>query len=164
MLTTRVVVLLLSLTACAHEAPASRNVHFATAKVEPVSQDDFVTLGRVVEIMDHDDKLRLLVVGHTDSVGTDEANRVLAFQRATRVRTLLLAVEPDLVHRSSIAYYGKSRPIADNATAEGKAKNRRVELYFYVPENGVENDVKLQREFGGGLEFEASASATASIE
>lgn len=150
------------LLACAHAPPGSRNVHFESNKDQPHEDVDLITLGRVVETMDRDEKLRLLVVGHTDAIGTDEFNRDLAFRRANAVREILLAEEPDLDHRTSLAYYGKARPIADNSTEEGKAKNRRVELFFYYPENGVENEVKLQREFGGGLEFQASASASAS--
>lgn len=146
--------------ACAHDDPTPRNVHFASNKADPVAQDDYVTLGRALEAMQREPKLRLLLVGHTDGDGSDEHNRKLAFDRATRIRDLLLDEDPSLVHRLELAFFGKDRPIADNDTPEGKAKNRRVELYFYYPEFGTHNEVKLQREFGGSLEFQASASAS----
>ena len=141
-------------------APASRNIHFETEKFEPRASDDFVAVGRAVEVMIKHPKLRLVVVGYTDAVGSDEYNRDLASRRATRVRELVLIAEPTLEARTAIAYYGMARPIADNSTAEGKAKNRRVELFFYYPKIGVADEDTLQRHFGSGLEFKASASAS----
>jgi outer membrane protein OmpA-like peptidoglycan-associated protein len=145
---------------CAHDPPPSRNVHFDSAKSEPRSPDDYVTLGRALALLDENPKLHLLVVGHTDADGSDDFNRDLAFTRATNVRGELLERDPTLVHRIETAYFGKARPIADNDTPDGKAKNRRVELYFYYPEIGTAREVQLQREFGGSLEFEASASVS----
>lgn len=68
-----------------------------------------------------------VVEGHTDSTGTDDINRPLSLQRAETVREFLLArgIEGD---RMTTAGYGSSRPIADNATPEGRALNRRVVL------------------------------------
>lgn len=145
---------------CAHEPPPSRNVHFDSAKADPKAPDDYVTIGRALALMGEHPKLQLLVVGHTDADGADDFNRDLALRRATAVRTELLDQDPTLEHRVEMAYFGKQRPIADNGSAEGKAKNRRVELFFYYPEIGMAKEVQLQREFGGSLECEASASAT----
>ena len=144
--------------ACAHTPPTPRNVHFDSAKDEPHNNDDYVVLGRALATLDEEPKLRVLVVGHTDSVGDAEANRELAFKRANRVRALLLDQDASLIHRLDLAYFGKDRPIADNDTEDGKAKNRRVELYFYYPKTNETNEVKLQRDFGGSLEFQASGS------
>lgn len=144
--------------ACAHTPPTPRNVHFDSAKDEPRENDDYVVLGRALATLDAEPKLRVLVVGHTDSDGDAEANRELAFKRANRVRALLLDQDASLIHRLDLAYFGKDRPIAENDTDEGKAKNRRVELYFYYPESNETNEVKLQRDFGGSLEFQASGS------
>lgn len=68
-----------------------------------------------------------VVEGHTDSIGTDAYNQRLSERRANAVRDVLVheyGVAPDRV--DSIGY-GESRPVADNATAEGRAINRRVE-------------------------------------
>lgn len=69
----------------------------------------------------------MTIVGHTDSVGSDDANDKLSMARAESVRTYLvgrgLAAE-----RVKAEGAGKARPIADNATAEGRANNRRVEI------------------------------------
>lgn len=67
------------------------------------------------------------VAGHTDSVGTDEHNMTLSQSRAEIVRDYLVGkgISAD---RISAKGYGESSPVADNATEEGRAKNRRVEL------------------------------------
>ena len=68
-----------------------------------------------------------VVEGHTDSVGTDAYNQGLSERRANAVRDVLVnqyGLSPD---RVNAAGYGESRPVADNATADGRAINRRVE-------------------------------------
>jgi OOP family OmpA-OmpF porin len=67
------------------------------------------------------------VEGHTDSSGSDAYNQSLSERRAASVRDYLVGkgVEGG---RLSTAGYGESQPVADNATAEGRALNRRVEL------------------------------------
>jgi outer membrane protein OmpA-like peptidoglycan-associated protein len=153
-----VIAALVATSACTHTPPTPRNVHFDSAKAEPRDDNDFVVLGRALATMDGEPNMRLLIVGHTDSDGDAEANRKLAFSRANRVRELLVDQDPSLIHRLDLAFFGKDRPIAANDTEEGKAKNRRVELFFYFPEAGETNEVKLQKEFGGSLEFQASGS------
>ena len=67
------------------------------------------------------------IEGHTDNVGTPEANRVLSERRAQSVMEALVQRGVDRA-RMSAAGFGQERPIADNRTEEGRAKNRRVEL------------------------------------
>lgn len=69
----------------------------------------------------------IIVVGHTDSVGSDAYNNKLGQRRADAVRAYLISkgVEKNRVYTES---KGKRQPIADNKTKEGRAKNRRVEL------------------------------------
>ena len=71
--------------------------------------------------------LTLQIEGHTDSVGTDEFNRQLSERRADSVRDFLAEQG---VPASSITArgFGKSQPVATNDTAEGRQRNRRVEL------------------------------------
>ena len=64
--------------------------------------------------------------GHTDSDASDEHNQVLSENRANAVKNFLAA--QGLTAEISINGYGESRPIASNDTAEGKQKNRRVEI------------------------------------
>jgi OmpA-OmpF porin, OOP family len=67
------------------------------------------------------------IAGHTDSIGTDEYNQGLSQRRVDSVREYLVAKGVDGTKLTAKGY-GESQPIADNATAEGRARNRRVEL------------------------------------
>lgn len=69
----------------------------------------------------------VIAVGHTDSVGTDAYNDKLSVRRAESVKAYLLSkgVESSRVYTEG---KGEKQPVADNKTAEGRAKNRRVEI------------------------------------
>ena len=67
------------------------------------------------------------VEGHTDSVGTDAYNQSLSEKRADAVRDVLVNQYGVGGDRLNAVGYGESRPVADNATEEGRAINRRVE-------------------------------------
>ena len=69
----------------------------------------------------------VLVEGHTDSTGGDDYNLKLSRLRAESVRSILVAggVSPDRIESQG---YGKTRPVASNASASGRAQNRRVEI------------------------------------
>jgi len=71
--------------------------------------------------------LRVSVEGHTDSVGSDVYNERLSERRAQTVAELL-GVEGVSRSRLDVRGFGKTRPIADNKTAAGRAENRRVEI------------------------------------
>ena len=69
----------------------------------------------------------VVAVGHTDSIGTDAYNMALGQRRAEAVKAYLVkrGIDTNRIYTES---KGKSNPVASNATAEGRAKNRRVEL------------------------------------
>jgi outer membrane protein OmpA-like peptidoglycan-associated protein len=71
--------------------------------------------------------LRLDLEGHTDSIGSDEYNLGLSEKRADSVRSYLVAqgVPPDMVAARGL---GKADPVAENSTAAGRQRNRRVEM------------------------------------
>ena len=71
--------------------------------------------------------LKLEVQGHTDAVGNDASNQTLSEARARAVVAWLIAHGGKAEHLMATGY-GKTRPIADNTTDEGRAKNRRVEI------------------------------------
>ncbi len=75
------------------------------------------------------------IVGHTDSTGSDAVNNPLSRERAESVKGYL---EDRGVSGSRIEAVGRGErePIADNATAEGRAKNRRVEIFLREPGQG----------------------------
>ena len=78
-----------------------------------------------------DPKLKLLVVGHTDTVGAFEANRDLSQRRAKAVVAAL--VSQHKVDAARLQSFGASfaAPVASNAAEPGRAKNRRVELVSF---------------------------------
>jgi OOP family OmpA-OmpF porin len=84
-------------------------------------------LDDVVRLMRDNPNLRIEAVGHTDSVGSDAYNMKLGERRARAVADYLVAegVSPSRIDVRSL---GESRPVASNATAEGRAENRRVEI------------------------------------
>ncbi|MDR2991365.1 MAG: OmpA family protein [Burkholderiaceae bacterium] len=73
--------------------------------------------------------LEIMVIGHTDSTGTDAINDPLSLARANSVRAYLSGrgVNPALIRTEG---RGSHQPIASNDTAEGRARNRRVEIYL----------------------------------
>ena len=68
------------------------------------------------------------VEGHTDNVGKDKYNQALSERRAAAVKKYLVENGDANTGKIKPVGYGKTRPIADNKTAEGKFKNRRVEI------------------------------------
>lgn len=71
--------------------------------------------------------LDLAVEGHTDNVGTDEVNQKLSEQRAESVRIYLIGQGLEQTNVTAQGF-GKTTPVADNSTAPGRQKNRRVEI------------------------------------
>lgn len=101
-------------------------VQFATGTANLNSQAR-ETLARFSGIVASYPELRFTIEGHTDNVGSDSTNSELSFRRAISVRDYLISLG---VGASSIDVdgFGASRPIADNSTASGRARNRRVEI------------------------------------
>jgi len=102
------------------------DVLFDTAKytLKPAAREKLAKISGIV--LAHPG-LSLKVEGHTDSVGSDEYNQLLSEQRASSVRDFLVQQGvPD--HSVTSRGFGKTQPAATNDTAEGRAKNRRVEL------------------------------------
>jgi outer membrane protein OmpA-like peptidoglycan-associated protein len=73
------------------------------------------------------ENLKLGVYGHTDNVGTDSKNIPLSERRANAVKAYLLKKGISQAQIETKGY-GATKPIADNSTAAGKARNRRVEI------------------------------------
>lgn len=71
----------------------------------------------------------IIAVGHTDSVGSDAYNEKLSVRRAEAVKAYLVGkgIEKNRVYTEG---KGKKQPVAENKTAAGRAKNRRVEIEF----------------------------------
>jgi outer membrane protein OmpA-like peptidoglycan-associated protein len=90
-------------------------------------QDDIGTLDDDVATLKSWGDVDIEVAGHTDSMGSDAYNMNLSQQRAEAVRNFLIG-KGVAENRLTAKGYGESQPVADNATDEGRFKNRRVEL------------------------------------
>jgi outer membrane protein OmpA-like peptidoglycan-associated protein len=79
-----------------------------------------------------DPKMRVRIVGHTDSTGNDAINDPLSVRRATSVRDYL-GDRGVSAARVEVSGRGSREPVADNGTEAGRAKNRRVEIFLSDP-------------------------------
>lgn len=77
-----------------------------------------------------DNKGKLTIAGHADSVGTEEANKWVSMKRSESVLVYLKNYGMSNDIQVNIKGYGASKPISDNLTSDGRAKNRRAELLF----------------------------------
>jgi len=113
----------------------SEQVQFETGTAQLRPESDAI-LSQVAKVLTEHPELELVEVqGHTDDTGTAELNRTLAHDRAAAVVQWLVG-HGIAASRLSGKGYGQARPIADNTTEEGRAKNRRVE--FVILERGGE--------------------------
>lgn len=96
----------------------------ASDKIKPESEP---TLNEVLNLLKSQTALNLGIEGHTDSQGNDAYNQDLSQRRAQSVVNWLTAKGIPAA-RLSAAGFGKTKPVSDNATAQGRALNRRVEL------------------------------------
>lgn len=94
-----------------------------------VSKEGMENLEIFAETMKKNPKLGSIIEGHTDNLGSPEANRKMSFRRASAIRDVLVKKYGIAAKRIQVLGYGLTRPIADNKSAEGRAKNRRIEIY-----------------------------------
>ena len=92
-----------------------------------VKQESYGDIKALADFMKQYPQTSTVVEGHTDSVGSDAYNQGLSERRASAVRDVLVNQYGVESGRVQAVGYGESRPVADNATAEGRAINRRVE-------------------------------------
>ena len=102
------------------------NVKFVTNKDE-ISPESLSELAAVAKQLATCPAIKTQVEGHTDSAGSDASNLALSQKRADAVAAYMSS-QGVAKERISAKGYGESKPIGDNATEEGRAKNRRVEF------------------------------------
>ena len=100
--------------------------NFETGKVN-LEESAYAVLDELVAYLNRKDDEKIELGGHTDNVGTAAKNLMLSQERANTVRAYLLmkGIDPARVTAKG---YGMSKPVASNATADGKAQNRRTEV------------------------------------
>ena len=94
------------------------------ALVLPASQP---VIDRIAEAMKRCPAMTIEIGGHTDATGNPTLNETLSKSRADAISSLLARAGVD-ANRMRTAGYGSSKPVADNETSDGKAKNRRIEF------------------------------------
>ncbi|HKR58707.1 MAG TPA: OmpA family protein [Pyrinomonadaceae bacterium] len=102
------------------------DIHFETGKAEILPESRPI-IEDIVALLKKRPNLRIGVEGHTDSTGNPADNKTLSNSRAKAVVTAIASAGISSNRLDSVGY-GQERPIADNRTEEGRAKNRRVEL------------------------------------
>ncbi|HMI78482.1 MAG TPA: OmpA family protein [Ferruginibacter sp.] len=105
---------------------AAQNIFFETAKSKLLAKS-FPKLNEVVTILNENPSFKVQIDGHTDAQGKDEYNQGLSDERAASVKAYLVS-KGIAEGRLSSTGYGETKPVADNKTAAGRAKNRRVEM------------------------------------
>jgi OOP family OmpA-OmpF porin len=112
--------------------PAPRKIESLTGPSFEFNSAVLTTEGRThvdhaVQIMRASPTMRVVVEGHTDSVGSHDYNMKLSERRANAARDYMVQ-KGISASRIKTAWYAETRPVASNATAAGRAKNRRVDI------------------------------------
>jgi outer membrane protein OmpA-like peptidoglycan-associated protein len=102
------------------------NLFFDFAKAD-LRTESYPELNRAMNFLNDNPGIAIEVAGHTDNVGSDDANRKLSDDRARAVKEYLIAqgVQPERIVSKG---YGESKPVATNNTDEGRQLNRRVDF------------------------------------
>jgi OmpA-OmpF porin, OOP family len=103
-----------------------KGVNFAFDSAE-LTQQSLTILDGVAEILTKHPDLKITIAGHTDSIGTADYNKKLSQRRTESVRSYLISRGVNATNLTAVGF-GEEQPIASNDEAEGRAKNRRVEL------------------------------------
>jgi OOP family OmpA-OmpF porin len=101
-------------------------IHFDTGKatIKPESQK---IVGEIAALLKGNPGLQVSIEGHTDNTGTPQGNKTLSDARAQAVVEAVVALGVEASRMGAVGW-GQDTPVADNATEEGRAKNRRVEV------------------------------------
>jgi outer membrane protein OmpA-like peptidoglycan-associated protein/tetratricopeptide (TPR) repeat protein len=102
------------------------NISFATNSSDLTSESEFI-LDNFMDFLKENPGIRTAIHGHTDNAGDDQWNMQLSQTRALSVYRYLISKGID-ASRLSHKGFGKTKPVADNGTEEGRAKNRRTEF------------------------------------
>jgi outer membrane protein OmpA-like peptidoglycan-associated protein len=100
-----------------------------SADLKPAAVEQLIKVGDIIAKYSDD---RVRIEGYTDSSGAAAYNQGLSTRRADSVKQVLMARGVKDTQITALGM-GEAKPIADNATSEGRAKNRRVELHVDVP-------------------------------
>ena len=111
------------------EIPSDISFDVGHSEIKPNFQP---VLDRFAQTLAANPETTIRIIGHTDSTGSDQINNPLSFARAGSARDYLVARGVQAT-RIAIDGRGSHEPIADNATEQGRARNRRVEMFVGEP-------------------------------
>jgi outer membrane protein OmpA-like peptidoglycan-associated protein len=117
-------------------------VYFATDKYN-INAASQATLDKLANVLKEYPDTDVLVVGHTDSVGAAAYNMTLSKNRAQSVTNYFVNQKGLSPGRFTTNWFGETAPVASNDTAEGRAKNRRVNLAI-VPNEKMKKEAQQQ--------------------
>lgn len=104
-----------------------------------IRSSEQVKLDELAQVFSEYPENIVVIEGHTDSEGSDAYNQRLSELRASRVAEYLRAKDIDISSLTAVGY-GETRPVATNETAEGREKNRRVEIKISADPERVPRD------------------------
>jgi outer membrane protein OmpA-like peptidoglycan-associated protein len=107
--------------------PVFDTIYFDPNKTN-ISPTAAKALNRNGMILKENPQIKVVIEGHTDSAGPDKVNQIISEKRALSAKKYIQDKFNIPDHQMAVKGYGKTKPIADNRTQEGRAKNRRVEL------------------------------------
>jgi outer membrane protein OmpA-like peptidoglycan-associated protein len=102
------------------------NILFESGK-STIQKESIPMIDQMYELLTGEPALKISIEGHTDNTGDARLNKTLSDDRAKTVMNALIVKGIDKARLSSIGW-GQEKPVADNRTEEGRAKNRRVEI------------------------------------
>ena len=109
---------------------------FATNKAD-LNATSKTSLQQFATVLKDNSGFDIAIFGHTDNTGSDAINNPLSQKRAESVSKYLKSQGVPTSQIKTIAGQGSTNPVADNATAEGRKQNRRVEVYMYASEQMI---------------------------
>jgi len=112
-----------------------RAIQFPVGK-SVIMPDNYSLLSKIQQSIRIFGEPDVIIEGHTDSTGSNELNELLSQQRAESVRQYLLANKTLSYDRIVAVGYGSAKPLASNATEEGRAVNRRIDVII-KPQNQI---------------------------
>jgi outer membrane protein OmpA-like peptidoglycan-associated protein len=111
-------------------------VHFATNKYN-LNNDAQIILNKLAAIFTEYPDTRILIVGHTDNVGSESYNMKLSKKRAKSVTNYFVKYKNMSSSRFVTKWFGETKPVYDNNIPEGRAKNRRVNIVILPNEEMI---------------------------
>ena len=101
-------------------------INFDSGKSDIKSESQDI-INQLAEMMSANANLKISIEGHTDNIGSADGNKTLSLNRAKAVMSAIVSKGISASLLSSLGW-GQEKPVADNRTEEGRAKNRRVEI------------------------------------